>query len=140
VIRHGRFHFGILICSELTNLEFRLPFRGEVDALFVPEWNRDTNTFSALVEASALDMHCFIIQANNRTYGDCRIRAPYREPFRRDVVRVTGGETDYFVIGKIDVPGLRAFQSNFQSPLGGTYKPVPDGFEIGPLRFVRPHE
>lgn len=138
VIHHGSLHFGILICSELTNLEFRQPFRGRIDALFVPEWNKDTNTFAALVEASALDMHCFIIQANNRSYGDCRIRAPYKDPFRRDVVRVIGGEADYFVVGKIDVPSLRAFQSNFRSPPNGRYKPMPDGFEINPLRQVRP--
>ncbi|MDP3126386.1 MAG: RNA-directed DNA polymerase [Thiobacillus sp.] len=138
IIRHGSLHFGILICSELTNLDFRAKLRGKVDALFVPEWNRDTNSFASLVEATALDMHCFVVQANNRTYGDCRIRAPYSEPFERDVVRVKGGETDYFVIGKIDVPGLRAFQSNYRSPEAGAFKPVPDGYEPSPDRKVRP--
>lgn len=47
-------------------------------------------------------------------------------------------ETPYFVIGKLDVPGLRAFQSNFRSPAGGSFKPVPDGFESAPGRGVRP--
>lgn len=138
VIRHGGLHFGILICSELTNLEFRQPLRGRIDALFVPEWNKDTTTFASLVEASALDIHCFVVQANNRSYGDCRIRAPYYDSFRRDVARVMGGETDYFVIGKIDVHALRAFQSNFKSPTGGLFKPTPDGFLLDPLRRVRP--
>lgn len=138
VIRHGSLHFGILICSELTNLELRRPFRGKIDVLFVPEWNKDTNTFAALVEASALDMHCFIVQVNNRSYGDCRIRAPYKDMFKRNVVRVMGGENDYFVIGRIDALGLRAFQSNFRSPSGGPYKPVPDGFNIDESRRVRP--
>lgn len=55
VIQHGPLRFGILICSELTNIDFRQLFRGKVDALFVPEWNKDTNTFATLVEASALD-------------------------------------------------------------------------------------
>lgn len=94
--------------------------------------------FASLVEASALDIHCFVVQVNNRTYGDCRIRAPYAEQYQRDVVRVKGGEMDYFVIGKLDVPGLRAFQSHFRSPAGGSYKPVPDGFEPAPDRGVRP--
>lgn len=138
VIRHGRLHFGILICSELTNIDLRKPFRGHVDALFVPEWNRDVNSFNSLVEASALDIHCFVVQVNNRTYGDCRIRAPYREPYERDVARVVGGETDYFVVGKIDIDGLRAFQSNFKSPTDGLFKPTPDGFEISPDRKVMP--
>lgn len=138
IIQHGSFRFGILICSELTNIDFRQRLRGEIDALFVPEWNKDTNSFASLVEASALDIHCFVVQANNRIYGDCRIRAPFAEPYQRDVVRVKGGEMDYFVIGKLDVPGLRAFQSNFRSPEGGVYKPVPDGFVPAPGRKVRP--
>lgn len=138
IIQHGSLRFGILICSELTNIDYRQPLRGQVDALFVPEWNKDTNSFASLVEASALDIHCFVVQVNNRTYGDCRIRAPYAEPYQRDVLRVKGGEMDYIVIGKLDVPSLRAFQSSFRSPEGGIYKPVPDGFLSAPGRKVRP--
>ena len=130
VIRHGQMQFGILICSELTNLAFRVDLRGRVDVLFVPEWNRDVGTFASLVEASALDIHCFVVQANNRAYGDCRIRAPYRDEFRRDVARVKGGENDYFVIAKVDVDALRRFQSHHRSPLDGKFKPTPDGFVV----------
>lgn len=128
IIRHGDIYFGILICSELTNIELRSKYRGKVDVLFVPEWNQDINTFKSLVEASAPDIHCFVVQVNNRAFGDCRIRAPYREPHRRDIGRVSGGEADYYFIGKLDVNGLRAFQSNFRSPKDGLFKPTPDGF------------
>lgn len=138
VIRHGEFFFGILICSELTNIEFRQPYRGKVDALLIPEWNQDTNSFGALIEASALDTHCFVVQVNNGKYGDCRIRAPYKDEYRRDVARVKGGEADYFVLGRIEVMALRAFQSHHRSPQEGPFKPTPDGFEIDADRFVRP--
>jgi len=138
VIRHGDFHFGILICSELTNIDIRKNLRGKVDVLFIPEWNKDTSSFSSLVEASALDLHCYIVQANNREYGDCRVRAPFSKEFRRDVARIKGGDTDYFVIATIDVSGLRAFQSFHRSPEHGEYKPVPDGFRNDPSRTVRP--
>ena len=49
VISHGGFYFAILICSELTNIEYRAIVRGKVDALMVPAWNKDTDTFSSLV-------------------------------------------------------------------------------------------
>jgi len=127
IIRHGDFQFAILICSELTNIAYRTSLRGKVDALFVPEWNQDTETFNALVESAALDIHAYIIQCNDRQYGDSRIRAPYKESWRRDLVRIKGGKNDYFVIGEIDVLALRQFQSNFRSP-DGPFKPVPDGF------------
>jgi hypothetical protein len=138
VIAHGNFRFGLLICSELTDLALRGQFRGAVDALFVLEWNKDIDTFAALIEASALDIHCFAIQSNNRLYGDCRVRAPYREAFRRDVARLKGGEDDYFVTARLDIEALRAFQSRLRSPDTGEFKPLPDGFLISNPRKMLP--
>jgi len=132
VVQHGHFHFGILICSELTNIENRAKFRGMVDALIVPEWNQDINSFSSLVEAAALDVHCFMIQVNNRRYGDCRI--PYKAEFRRDIARIKGGVTDYYVLARLDVPELREFQTLNLSPDNPTFKPKPDGYLINPRR------
>ncbi|OLL28605.1 Reverse transcriptase [Burkholderia sp. SRS-W-2-2016] len=137
IIQHGSFRFALLVCSELTNIGYRAALRGKVDALFVPEWNQDTETFNALVESAALDVHAYIIQCNDRQYGDSRIRAPYKDSWRRDVLRVKGGITDYCVIGEIDVHALREFQSGHRSP-SEPFKPVPDGFEIYPPRTVLP--
>lgn len=127
IIQHGEFRFALLVCSELTNIGYRAALRGQVDALFVPEWNQDTDTFNALIESAALDVHAYIIQCNDRQYGDSRIRAPYKDSWKRDVLRVKGGITDYCVIGEIDIQALRQFQSNHRSPTK-PFKPVPDGF------------
>jgi hypothetical protein len=128
IVQHGEFRFAMLVCSELTNISYRAALRGKVDAVFVPEWNKDTETFNSLVESAALDVHAYIIQCNNRRYGDSRIRAPFQDSWKRDVLRVKGGVTDYCVIGEIDVKALRQFQSSKQSP-GTPFKPVPDGFK-----------
>lgn len=127
IIQHGDFRFALMICSELTNIRYRADLRGKVDALFVPEWNSDTDTFNALVESAALDIHAYIIQCNNRQYGDSRIRAPYKDRWKRDLLRVKGGNHDYCITGEIDVLALRQFQSSHRSPAKG-FKPVPDGF------------
>jgi hypothetical protein len=127
---HGDFAFGVLICSELTDMANRLRFQGKVDAMMIPEWNKDLVSFSTLVESAALDIHAFIAQANNRNYGDTRLRGPMKDHFRRDIVRVKGGENDYFVIAKIDYWALRKFQRNKTPPLGKDeiFKPFPKGF------------
>jgi hypothetical protein len=91
---HGDFCFGVLICSDLTSIQNRAHFQGSVDALFVVEWNKDLPTFGFLVDSAAHDVHAFIVQSNNREYGDSRIRGPFREEHRRDVVRVRGGVHD----------------------------------------------
>ncbi len=137
ILQHGHLRFALLICSELTNISHRAALRGKVDALFVPEWNQDTETFNALVESAALDMHAYIVQCNDRQYGDSRIRAPFKDSWQRDLLRVKGGVTDYCVIGEIDVQALRQFQSSHRSP-AKPFKPVPDGFEIDFGRKVLP--
>ncbi len=139
ILQHGDLRFAMLVCSELTNISYRADLRGRVDALFVPEWNQDTETFNALVESAALDVHAYIIQCNDRQYGDSRIRAPFKESWRRDLLRVKGGVTDYCVIGEINVQALRQFQSSHRSP-DKPFKPVPDGFEIEFSRKVLPVE
>ena len=137
IIQHGDFRFALLVCSELTNISYRAALRGRVDALFVPEWNQDTETFNALVESAALDMHAYIIQCNDRQYGDSRVRAPFADSWMRDVLRVKGGVTDYCVIGEINVWALRQFQSSYRSA-GKPFKPVPDGFVMSFDRKVLP--
>ncbi|EIK44764.1 hypothetical protein O59_002487 [Cellvibrio sp. BR] len=137
ILQHGDLRFALLICSELTNISHRAALRGKVDALFVPEWNPDTETFNALVESAALDIHAYIVQCNDRQYGDSRIRAPFKESWQRDLLRVKGGITDYCVVGEIDVQALRQFQSSYRSP-AKPFKPVPDGFEIDYGRKLLP--
>lgn len=136
VYAHGKFCFSVLICSDFTTLENRALLQGHIDCLFVPEWNQDLETFVALVEASTHDLHAYVVQANNRLYGDSRIRAPYKQNYKRDVVRIRGGLHDYFVTDEIDVSGLRKFQANETPPTDkeAQFKPFPVGFKLSTLR------
>lgn len=130
LIKHKGTIISSLICNEFLNIDYRQKLRGEVDALILLEWNQDLNSYNSLVEATANDLHCFIIQVNNRLYGDTRVRAPFKEDYQRDVARVRGGEDDYYVIAKLDIKSLRLFQMNHVSPTGSKaqFKPVPTGF------------
>jgi hypothetical protein len=133
IFQHGNFFFSCLICSELTDISNRMKLRGEIDTLIVVEWNRDIKSFNALVESASLDIHSYVVQVNNRLYGDSRVRAPGKEDYERDIVQVRGGEHDYLVVGKIDIESLRDFQSHNISP-DKLYKPVPTGFEMSSKR------
>lgn len=137
IYNHFGLHFGILICSELTDMKNRLRFRGRVDSLFVLSWNRDLESFAALVDSAALDIHCFVALVNNRQYGDSRVRIPHKDSWMRDAVRVKGGLADYFVVSEIDVESLRDFQSQAESP-PAPFKPVPEGFVISKNRRIVP--
>ncbi|MCG6154739.1 RNA-directed DNA polymerase [Rubinisphaera margarita] len=137
VFEHFGFSFGLLICSELTDMEHRIRFRGEIDSLFVLSWNQDLESFSALVDASALDIHCFVALVNNRMFGDSRVRIPAKDAWRRDAVRVKGGLADYFVVAEIDVSALRDFQNHLEPP-SDPFKPFPEGFSLADERKVIP--
>ncbi len=47
---HQGLHFGVLVCSELQNIEHRKHFQGAVDLLTIFSWNKDLETFSSLVQ------------------------------------------------------------------------------------------
>lgn len=131
---HRGFYFAPIICSDLTNIAHRHDLRGAVDAIFALEWNPDTKTFSSLVESTANDLHAFVIQANNRMYGDSRIRAPASKDYARDVVQVKGGISDYYVLGEIDYEQLRLEQRRkVKEP---KFKPKPIGYVMSELRKV----
>jgi hypothetical protein len=135
---HGGFRFGVLICSELSNAEHRVAFRGNVDAVFVLCWNQDLESFEAMLDAAALDIHSYQVLVNNRLYGDSRVRAPFKDRWRRDVVRIKGGIEDYVVLAELDVTELRHFQSHAEPPKDGMFKPMPEGFVMNPDRKVVP--
>lgn len=137
VYEHGNFHFGVLICSELTDAEVQHHFRGHVDALLCLEWNPDIDTFEALVRAATQTVHCFVVQVNNRKYGDSRIRAPGKKSYQRDLARIHGGIHDSFVVGELPIEKLRNFQKKYHSDLNeeAPYKPLPSGYT--PLAYPR---
>lgn len=147
IVRHGdldakrTLDFSAVICSELTNVDYLSQLRGRIDVLFVPSWNQDADVFSSIVESAAYDIHTYVVQCNDRAYGDTRIRAPAKERYNRDVVKIKGGEKDYYVIGRIDIEKLRRFQSFPTSPTIGkdaTFKPIPCGFKMSDSRRILP--
>jgi hypothetical protein len=137
---HNGAHFGVMVCSELQNSKARVKLQGYIDALIVLSWNQDIETFSALIEAAALDVHAYTILVNNRKYGDSRVRAPAKESFMRDLARVRGGDNDFVIAASLDIDALRAFQSRAKRwPVNGDkFKPLPEGFKLHISRRKRP--
>lgn len=140
IYNHNGFHFGIMVCSEMQNSKERIAFQGEIDSLVVLAWNQDLETFSALVEACALDVHAYTILVNNRNYGDSRVRSPAKKDFHRDIARLRGGKNDFCVTVELDIEKLRAFQSRAKrwTTDGDPFKPVPEGFKISTKRKISP--
>ena len=129
-------NLGCLFREELTDIENRRRFRGQVDGLFVLSWNQDLESFGSLIESASLDVHCFMALVNNRKYGDSRVRAPYKKSWQRELARVQGGMDDYFVVVDLDIDSIRDFHSHALPPLGdkAAFKPTPEGFLVSDPR------
>lgn len=65
---------------------------------------------------------------NNRVHGDSQIRAPRSDEWESDIVRLRGGMHDHFVVGEIDILGIREFQTQWRMP-HGKFKALPDGYD-----------
>jgi hypothetical protein len=133
IFDHNNFFFSGLICNDLLNIDYRQVLRGKIDMLVVIEWNKDVDMYNNIVAATSNDLHCFVAQVNNRSYGDTRLRGPFKESFERDVARIKGGDIDFFVVTSVKAIELRNFQRYYKSP-EKPFKPVPTGFEISNLR------
>lgn len=140
VYLHQGFAFGVLICSELQNVQHRLNFQGAVDCMMVLSWNQDLETFSALVESASLDVHAYVALVNNRRFGDSRVRVPEKTNHKRDVCRLRGGENEHVVVIRLDATALREFQSRAKRwpEDADPFKPVPEGFAIKWYREAKP--
>ena len=140
VYLHKGFAFGVLVCSELQNVQHRLNFQGAVDCMMVLSWNQDLETFSALVESASLDVHAYVALVNNRRFGDSRVRVPEKINHKRDVCRLRGGENEHVVVVNLDTKKLREFQSraNRWPDENDPFKPVPEGFKVRAYRIAIP--
>lgn len=138
LIHWRNMHFTVFNCFELTNIEHRAHFRGKVDCLIATEFNSDLAYFSNIVESTARDLHCFVIQSNNAKYGDSRICAPYKKD-QKDIIQIKGGKNPTILVEQISITELREFQSTgyAKQKEHPKLKPTPAGFdrELSNSRF-----
>ncbi|MDA9554845.1 hypothetical protein N9R54_01295 [Pelobium sp.] len=122
-------YFSSFYCFELANSLHRSLFKGKIDLLVGVEWNRDTNYFSNIVEASSRDLHVFVAQVNTSQYGDTRLTQP-KDTNGKDLLKLKGGTNDAILITNIDIDKLREFQRQkiITPEFNGDFKPLPPDF------------
>ncbi len=92
--------FTNFLCYELTSISDRAILKNQVNVLFVPVLNRDTNYFSSIVDSTARELFCYVSMANTSLYGDSRITGPFSTN-EKDIVRLKGGNNIFCVVGEI---------------------------------------
>lgn len=129
LIRWRGITFTVYNCYELADIVDRGLFRGKVDFIVASEANHDINYFSNIVESAARDLHCYVIQVNDATYGDSRIVSPSKTELMNPL-RVKGGDSITFLTITLPLGKLREHQ-RLLHPLQKKYKEykqTPPGF------------
>ena len=105
VIDNGKFKYSVMTCFEATNINDRSILCDEIELLFMSVFNKDVNYFSNIIASYSRDASCFIVQSNPNCYGDSRITGPFSQ-INADIVKLKGGNNNYFVIGEVDFNSL----------------------------------
>lgn len=115
-VSNGKYTYSTILCYEFTDITSRAAMKSKIELLFVPQLNKDTNYFSAIVESTARDLHCFVIQANTSAYGDSRITAPYKTE-SKNILQIKGGETDVVMIATLNIEELIEKRKNYRQEI-----------------------
>jgi len=104
---HGR--IGVLICSEILEVDALESMTQAIELLIVPSWNEDTPSFDHVAHAAAsLLVHSFVCIANNAEASDSRIVAPVKEPrHEREWCRLVHRGENQVIWGDLPIAELR---------------------------------
>ena len=113
IMHWDQIRYSTILCFEFTDINSRAGLKSKIDALFVPQLNKDTNYFSSIVESASRDLHCFIVQANTSKYGDSRITGPYNTT-HKNIVQIKGGTNDVVIIGKLELEAVNRARREYK--------------------------
>ncbi|MEH0166696.1 hypothetical protein [Roseateles microcysteis] len=127
--------FAIYNCFELTSIEDRALFKGEVDFIVATEFNRDVNYFSNIVESASRDLHCFVVQVNDSCFGDSRVVSPSKTD-SMNPLWIKGGDNLTFLTMSLNLKALRTHQRKGYGlqKESKDFKPTPPNFSKAGLR------
>jgi len=102
----------VLICSEMIESRLVGELVGRTDIVLVPSWNPDTASYDHLIQSVGLQLHSFVAIANNGFYSDCRMWAPRRSRWERDVCRLIERRGNDVVFADLPLGDLLAYRKN----------------------------
>lgn len=94
--------FGIIICSDIFDIERFSIYRGYIQNLFIIAYNQDTKLFAKFAETLARVLFCNVTICNTGIFSGSLVYVPYEESYKRFVYRVEG--LDLFTTQTLSLP------------------------------------
>lgn len=94
--------FGIIICSDIFDIERFSIYRGYIQNLFIIAYNPDTKLFTKFAETLARVLYCNVTICNTGIFSGSLVYVPYEKSYKRFVYRVEG--VDLFTTQTLSLP------------------------------------
>lgn len=95
-------NFGVVICSDVFDIERMILYQGRIHHLFIISLNKDLNTYFAMAESLTRLLYCNVVICNTGYYGGSLAYSPYDDPIERVIYRYHGQKT--FTTHRIALP------------------------------------
>lgn len=82
--------FGIIICSDIFDIERMSLYQGQIHHLFIISLNKDLNTYFAMAESLTRLLYCNVVICNTGFYGGSLAISPYKQSHERIIYQYTG--------------------------------------------------
>ena len=115
--------FSVLICSEMLEARRVADLLNRVEVVLVPAWNVDISSYDHLIQTVGVHLHGIIGIANNGEYSDCRVWAPRRQRFERELCRLISRGANEIVSVRLPLADLRSFRSGVEK--NDNWRPLP---------------
>jgi hypothetical protein len=99
-------NWAVLICADLLNLPVQVLLQSKVQTLFVVAYNTDVEGYASIADSLQRLLLCNVIICNTGYYGSSLAFSPFRERYKRDVMRLKGNHIDAAVTIQLPVKSL----------------------------------
>ena len=122
--------FGIMICSDIFDIERMILYQSRIHHLFVISLNKDLNTYFAMAESLTRLIYCNVVICNTGHFGGSLAFSPYNEANERTIYKYYGQKSFTMHQVKLPVRELDAAQKrDFSVPNADRkFKASPPGY------------
>src|SRR5699024_12588050 len=82
------------IFLEYLNLLIKIMIKKKIHTLFIVAYNKDLNFYYSISESIHSILYCNVVVCNSANYGGSHAFTPYRESYKREVLKLHGNEME----------------------------------------------
>lgn len=105
-------NWAVLICVDYLNLPIQQMLQKKIQTLFIVAHNRDLNYYYAISESIHRMLYCNVVVCNAANYGGSHVYTPYRDSFKREVLKLSGNEIETAVTVNLPLQKIKEIQKS----------------------------